>query len=105
MIRYYDWIAHHASRRPDKVAILDLAIGRRLTYRELDRRASRLAAALRSMGVGRGDRVAILAHNCAEFFDLQFACGRLGAIMVPLNWRLARTWSCRSDGSFPKKTS
>jgi fatty-acyl-CoA synthase len=89
MLRHYDWIAHHAGRRPDKVAVHDLAIDRTLTYRQLDRRIARVAAALRSMGVGRGDRVAILAHNCAEFFELQFACGRLGAIMVPLNWRLA----------------
>lgn len=85
---HYDWIAHHAGRRPDKLAIHDLATGRRLTYRALDTRARQLAAQLQSLGVGKGDRVAILAPNGAEFFDLQFACGRIGAIMVPLNWRL-----------------
>ena len=87
-IPHYDWIAHHAGRRPDKLAIQDLATGRRVTYRALDTRARQLAVHLQSLGVGKGDRVAILAPNGAEFFDLQFACGRIGAIMVPLNWRL-----------------
>jgi fatty-acyl-CoA synthase len=65
-----------------------LQTSRRFTYAELHLRTDRLAAVLTSRGVGRGDRVALLAPNCAEYFELQFACGRLGAIMVPLNWRL-----------------
>src|SRR5690242_14407796 len=85
---YYDWIAHHAGRRPQQLAIDDLQTGRKFTYAELDRRADRLAGALVARGIGRGDRVALLAPNCAEYFELQFACGRLGAIMLPLNWRL-----------------
>jgi fatty-acyl-CoA synthase len=40
------------------------------------------------VGVGRGDRVAVLAHNGVEFFDVQFACARTGVICVLLNWRL-----------------
>src|SRR6186997_2180807 len=85
---YYDWIAHHAHRRPRQLAIDDLQTGRKFTYAELDRRTNRLAGALAARGVGKGDRVALLAPNCAEYFELQFACGRLGAIMLPLNWRL-----------------
>ena len=85
---YYDWIAHHAGRRPKQLAIHDLQTSRKFTYAELDRRIDRLAAALAAMGIGKGDRVALLAPNCAEYFELQFACGRLGAIMLPLNWRL-----------------
>ena len=38
--------------------------------------------------MGRGDRVALLAHNGVEFFDVQFSCGRTGSIAVLLNWRL-----------------
>ena len=38
--------------------------------------------------MGKGDRVAILAHNCVEFLDVWFACGKLGAILQALNWRL-----------------
>ena len=85
---YYDWIAHHAGRRPRQLAINDLQTHRKFTYADLDRRTNQLAAALAARGVGKGDRVALLAPNCAEYFELQFATGRLGAIMLPLNWRL-----------------
>ena len=88
IIPYYDWIAHHAGRRPTRLAIHDLQTDRKFTYVELDARTDRLVAALAAMGIGKGDRVALLAPNCAEYFELQFACGRLGAIMLPLNWRL-----------------
>jgi fatty-acyl-CoA synthase len=88
-VPYYDWIIHHAARRPQQVAIHDLHSQRRLTYRDLDQRCDRLAAHLAALGVGRGDRVALLAANGPEYFELQFACGRIGAVMVPLNWRLA----------------
>ncbi len=87
-IPYYDWIAHHGGRRPTRLAIHDLQTSRKFTYAELDARTDRLVAALAAMGIGKGDRVALLAPNCAEYFELQFACGRLGAIMLPLNWRL-----------------
>src|SRR5258708_17380302 len=85
---YYAWIRHHAYRRPGQLAINDLQTGRKFTYADLDHRTDQLVGALASRGVGKGDRVALLAPNCAEYFELQFACGRLGAIMVPLNWRL-----------------
>ncbi len=85
---YYDWIAHHAGRRPKQLAIHDLQTSRKFTYADLNRRTDRLTAALAAMGIGKADRVALLMPNCAEYFELQFACGRLGAIMVPLNWRL-----------------
>ena len=87
-IRYYDWIRHHGGGRPNQVAIHDLGSGRRLTYRELDRRTDQLGAYLQSLGVQKGDRVGMLAQNGPEFFELQFACGRIGAIAVLLNWRL-----------------
>src|SRR5215471_2831510 len=85
---YYDWIAHHAYRRPKQLAINDLQTSRKFTYAELDKRINQLTGALATRGIARGDRVALLAPNCAEYFELQFACGRLGAIMLPLNWRL-----------------
>lgn len=87
-IPYYDWIAHHAGRRPTNLAIDDLHTGRKFTYADLDARTARLTAALAGRGIGKGDRIALLTPNCAEYFELQFACGRLGAIMLPLNWRL-----------------
>jgi fatty-acyl-CoA synthase len=61
----------------------------RLTYRQLNERANRLANWLRDVaGVAKGDRVAILAHDGMEHLDAFFACGKLGAIHTALNWRL-----------------
>ena len=85
----YDWIAHYASTRGDCVAMEDLATGRSFTYAEFHRRVDRVAAGLRArFGVARGDRVAVLAHNSSDLFELQFACARIGAIFAPMNWRL-----------------
>lgn len=91
-IPYYDGIAHHAMRQPQSLAAVDLATGRRHTYQAFDDRIARLAGTLRSrFGIGRGDRIAVLAPNATDTFEVQFACGRIGAIFVPLNWRLANT--------------
>lgn len=88
--RSFDWIAHHAATRGDKMAIHDLASDRTFTYEEMNDRTARLATALATdFGVGFGDRVAVLAENDSNFFEVQFACWKLGAIFVPLNWRLA----------------
>ena len=84
----YDWISHHRAHRPAKEAVRELSPPRSLCYADLDARADALAAWLAAQGIGRGDRVALLAHNGVEFFDLQFACGRTGSIAVLLNWRL-----------------
>ena len=87
--RAYDWLARYADRVPDKRACMDAASGRTLTYRQLDERAARLATFLRSdCGIGKGDRIAVLAHNSIEFLEMQGACTKLGAILLPLNWRL-----------------
>ena len=87
-VRAYDWIDHHRRNRPGKEAVRDLATGRSFTYADLDRRVEAMAAHLTSLGIGRGDRVALLAHNGVEYFDVQFACARTGSICVLLNWRL-----------------
>jgi len=83
-IPYFDWIAHHAGRRPNQLAIHDLHVGRKFSYADLDRRIDRLAGALAARGIGRGDRVALLAQNGPEYFELQFACGRLRAGLRPV---------------------
>ncbi len=87
-IAFFDWIAHHNDLRPNKRAIHDLATGRNLTYADLHRRTDALAHVLTASGVVRGDRVAVLAKNGPEYFEAQFACWRVGAIAVLLNWRL-----------------
>jgi len=83
-----DLIARRAELTPDSVALEELATGRSLTYAALDERAARAAALLEALGVGDGDRVAILCRNRLAFFEALFACARLGAILVPLNWRM-----------------
>ncbi len=86
---HYDWIAYHATTRGDHTAMVDLATGRTFTYAQFHDRVGRLASGLRSAyGVKRGDRVGVLAHNSSDVFEIQFACARLGAVFVPMNWRL-----------------
>ncbi|HYR06553.1 MAG TPA: AMP-binding protein [Longimicrobium sp.] len=74
---------------PDRVALVDRARGGRQTYAELDAAADRWAGVLRSRGIGRGGIVAALAGNRRELAELFFACGRIGAALLPLNWRLS----------------
>lgn len=86
-----DILGRRALYSPDQLAIVDAGKTphRMFTYAEMDARANRLANWLRDgAGVGKGDRVAVLAHNGVEYLDIFFACGKLGAIMVGLNWRL-----------------
>ncbi|NVJ26022.1 MULTISPECIES: acyl-CoA synthetase [Myxococcus] len=88
----HDWLARRAALDPDHPALVDSTRGgrRRITYREWNAAASRTAAYLHHvLGVQRGDRVAVLAHNRVETLDLLFACAKLGAILQPLNWRLS----------------
>ncbi|HWO15023.1 MAG TPA: AMP-binding protein, partial [Polyangiaceae bacterium] len=62
--------------------------GRRLTYRELELRVSRLAGALAARGVGRQDRIALLSENRPEYLEVMLAASRLGASVACQNWRL-----------------
>ncbi len=62
---------------------------RALTHDELHARARRLAAVLAAADLGRGDRVALLLHNGFEFVESLLACHHLGAVAVPVNFRLA----------------
>lgn len=57
----------------------------RIDYCELNRRVNCLANSLLQMGLLKGDRVAVLLHNCPEFFEIYFACAKSGAIFVPIN--------------------
>jgi fatty-acyl-CoA synthase len=88
-VRHYDWIAHFGRRTPDKPAVVDLASERQFTYAQFDARISRLAAHLRDqLKIARGDRIAVLALNTTDTQEEQFACGRIGAVFLPLNTRL-----------------
>jgi fatty-acyl-CoA synthase len=86
----FDWLAYYAEFDPGRLAAVDLATRRWLTYRDFDARATRLATALRErFGVEHGDRVGFLAENSTDHFETMFACWKLGAVFVPMNWRLS----------------
>jgi long-chain acyl-CoA synthetase len=76
----------HAVERPDAIALV--AGERAMTFAELDASSNRAAQALRAAGVGFGDRVAFVEKNGVEFFEILCGAAKLGAVMVPLNWRL-----------------
>jgi fatty-acyl-CoA synthase len=81
-------IERNAAFTPNKAATI--FEGEVLSYRDFALRIERAACALKAeCGVGRGDRVAILSLNRPDYLVLLYACARLGAILVPLNWRLA----------------
>jgi fatty-acyl-CoA synthase len=84
----FDILASRAGLGPERVAFEDLVRGDKATYLELHQRTGQTTALLANFGVTGGDRVALLCRNRIEFFELLFACARLGAILVPLNWRM-----------------
>ena len=82
------WIERHANFSPNKVALYNE--GQSLTYAALAEAVDAAAWMLkREVGIGRGDRVALISYNRPEYVMLLFACARLGAMLVTLNWRLA----------------
>ncbi|MDJ0924225.1 MAG: long-chain fatty acid--CoA ligase [Acidimicrobiia bacterium] len=85
----FDWIGHHADLSPDAVALVDDGRDLTLTYAQLEDQSRRLAAWFEANGVGTGERVAFLAANTTDVFEALFACAKLTAVLVPLNWRLA----------------
>lgn len=84
----FDILARRAELGPERVAFEDISSAEQVNYAELNQRAGRCAALLASLGVQQDDCVALLCRNRIEFFELLFACARLGAILVPLNWRM-----------------
>lgn len=74
---------------PEREALIDVPNSRRVTYGELDRRVRQLANAfIDTLGLAKGDRVAVLSRNCIEYMETYYACARVGLIAQPLNWRL-----------------
>lgn len=83
-----DLIDRNACFNPEKTALR--FEGHALTYAQFSNRIAAAARALKSgIGLGRGDRLAILGLNHPDYLVLLYACARLGAMLVPLNWRLA----------------
>lgn len=89
-MRHYDWLSHHAMATPESLCWVDLHSSRRFTFEQADARCRQLAAHLtRQCGVQEGDRIAVLAMNSTDMMEIHSACARVGAIFLPLNWRLA----------------
>ncbi|MFG3025340.1 long-chain fatty acid--CoA ligase [Streptomyces sp. NPDC048254] len=92
---------YHLAQRPDAVAVTQEE--RRLTVRELHERVNQLAAGLTELGVGRGDVVALLLYNRPEFLELLYATSRVGAVFLPLNYRLSEEeWAYILDNAQAK---
>jgi len=86
-MNWFAVLAHHATRTPEKA--MTVFEGEVTTYGAMARRATELAGGLAAQGVGRGDVVALLSYNSPEFLETVFAANYLGAIAMPINWRLA----------------
>jgi len=83
-----DWLDKRARLTPDRIALIDYATNSEFTFAQWNRRVNRTANFLKSLGVGKGDRVAVYASNKAEYLDLFWAAPKLGAMLQNLNWRL-----------------
>lgn len=82
-----DWIRKWSLFQPQKQALI--FEDQPFTYQEVNSRINQLCHLLQEKGVQKGDRVAVLLHNCHQYIETFFALSKIGAILVPLNWRLA----------------
>ena len=86
----FDWLAKQADLRPDKTALIDAATGRRFTYPQFHGRAGRFAEFVRrEWRLAPGERVALLAPNSSDYFEILWGCAKAEVTLVCLNWRLA----------------
>lgn len=83
-----DWIGHHATATPDKLAMIELPSQRRFTYADMHERVARLAGFMTAKGIKKGARVAFLTLNSTDTMEIIFACWRIGAVCLALNFRL-----------------
>jgi len=81
------WVKRWSVLHPHKTAII--YEGEKTSYRDLHQKVNQACCWLQSLGIEKGDRVAVMLANCPEFLEIYLACSRLGAIFVPVNYRLA----------------
>jgi len=79
-------LRRNARRYPQKIGVIEK--DKRLTFADLNKRVNRIANALRKEGFGKGDKIAVLAENCLELFEMYFVAAVTGMVLVPLNYRL-----------------
>ena len=87
MINIGDWIRKWSLLQPQKKALI--FEDRPYTYEEFHQRINRLCHLLMGLGIQKGDRVAVLLYNRHQYLEIFFGLSKIGAILVPLNWRLA----------------
>jgi fatty-acyl-CoA synthase len=87
MMNVGDWIRKWSILEPKKKALY--SEDHPLTYQELNHRTNQLCHLLLEIGIKKGDRIAVLLHNCHQYIEIFFGLSKIGAILVPLNWRLA----------------
>ena len=88
MVNLSAFIRFHALRTPEQVALIYGEL--RITYAEFYERVLRLAGFMRTKGIGEGDVVAVVMKNSPAFLEAAFAASHLGAVFLPVNFRLAR---------------
>ncbi|WP_160847399.1 o-succinylbenzoate--CoA ligase [Pontibacillus yanchengensis] len=81
------WLTVHRDQSPHKVALISGE--RELTYKQLNSRVNKLANSFLKLGVRKGDRINVLLFNSIELMETLFACAKIGAIFVPINYRLS----------------
>ena len=86
MITFYDWAEYQSNMHSNKIAITDYSLKKKISYKELNLSACKIANFLQARGIGYGDRIALLSKNHSIFFELQFACSKIGSIMVPVSY-------------------
>jgi len=86
---FYDLISRNATAFGDKKAWEEVDDGRSLTFSEYREQVNRLACGLQKSGIQKGDRIGVVGKNSLEYFLLYGAAAALGAIMLPINWRLS----------------
>lgn len=87
---WVDFLDFHSTRQPNKIALIDDSTNQSYTYAQLHGLVCQWATTFHREGVRKGDRVAMLATNCIEHVTMFFGCAQLGAIFVPLNFRLGQ---------------
>ncbi len=83
-----DWLEKRALLTPNRVALRDTIANRTLTYLQWNKQVEQTAHYLYDLGVRHGDRVAVYATNSVAYMDVWHACGKIGAILQNVNWRL-----------------
>jgi fatty-acyl-CoA synthase len=87
MINVGDWIRKWSLLQPEKKALY--FEDQPFTYQEVNHRTNQLSHLLLEMGIKKGDRIAVLLRNCSQYVHIFLGVSKIGAILVPLNWRLA----------------